>query len=212
MQNNAVQDPNNKIYPFVRGLLGVFNKFFYRARYHNPERLQNLQGPCILMGNHQTWADPVLLAVPASHLQMRILGKEELTSNFIMKWLAPRMHMISVKRGESDMAAMRSCSRALKENHVLLIFPEGTRHQPSLMHEVETGAAVLALRAKAPMIPVYIHGKPSFFGKVDVYVGAPMENEDLYAEGPNMQTAEKLADRIRQTYFAMRDEALKEGK
>ena len=62
------------------------------------------------------------------------------------------------------------------------------------------------------MIPVYIHGKPSLFKRVDVYVGAPMDNADLYAEGPNMETAGKLADRIRDTYFAMRDEAQKEGK
>ena len=212
MQNNAVQDPNNRIYPFVRGFFGILTKFLFRARYHNIEQLKTIEGPCILMGNHQSWADPVLLAVPAKHQQYRILGKKELTNNFIMKRLAPKMHMIAVGRGESDMAAMRSCMRALKENHVLLIFPEGTRHQPSLMHEVETGAAVLALRAKVPMIPVYIHGKPGAFKRVDVYVGTPMENDDLYAEGPNMETAGKLAARIRETYFAMRDDILKEGK
>ncbi|MBE5777628.1 MAG: 1-acyl-sn-glycerol-3-phosphate acyltransferase [Clostridiales bacterium] len=212
MQNNIPQDPNNWVYSFVRGAFAVMTKLVYRARYHNVERLKTIQGPCILMGNHQTWADPVLLAVPARHQQYRIMGKKELTNNFIMKKLAPKMHMISVGRGESDMAAMRSCMRALKDERVLLIFPEGTRHQPSLMHEVETGAAVLALRAKVPMIPVYIHGKPSLFKRVDVYVGAPMDNADLYAEGPNMETAGKLADRIRNTYFAMRDEAQKEGK
>ena len=62
------------------------------------------------------------------------------------------------------------------------------------------------------MIPVYIHGKPGAFKRVDVYVGRPMENDDLYAEGPNMETAGKLAARIRETYFAMRDDILKEGK
>ena len=131
MQNNIPQDPNNRVYSFVRGAFAVMTKLVYRARYHNVERLKTIQGPCILMGNHQTWADPVLLAVPASHQQYRIMGKKELTNNFIMKKLAPKMHMISVGRGESDMAAMRSCMRALRDERVLLIFPEGTRHQPA---------------------------------------------------------------------------------
>lgn len=199
----------SRLYAFARGLLSVIVHLFCPVRYHHKERLLNIEGPCILMGNHQSWLDPVLLAVPCRKKQLRILGKKELAKGKIMQYLTSRLHMISVNRHESDMAAMRACSKVLKEGHVLMIFPEGTRHQPSLMHEVETGAAVLALRAKVPMIPCYFHGKPCLFRKTDIYVGTPMENEDLYQEGANMQTADKLCARIRDTYFAMRDEAAK---
>ena len=212
MQNNnqlSTQDPDNKLYSFVRGTFGVITRLFYRFRVHNRERLESLNGPCILLCNHQVWVYPALMAVPMKHLQLRFLAKKELLKSKIMQFAAPKMHMICVGRGETDLAAMRACSKTLKEGNVLLIFPEGTRHQPSLMHEVETGAAVLALRAKVPMIPVYVHGKPGAFKRVDVYVGTPMENDDLYAEGTNMETAGKLAARIQQTYFAMRDEAEK---
>ncbi|MBR6524368.1 MAG: 1-acyl-sn-glycerol-3-phosphate acyltransferase [Clostridia bacterium] len=212
MQNHNQQDQDNKLYSFVRGAFAVLTRFIYRFRVHNKERLENLTGPCILLCNHQVWADPALIAVPAKHLQLRFLSKKELLKSKIMQFAAPKMHMISVGRGETDLAAMRACSKTLKDGNVLLIFPEGTRHQPSLMHEVETGAAVLALRAKVPMIPVYIHGKPGTFNRVEVYVGTPMENDDLYAEGTNMETAAKLAARIQKTYFAMRDAAEKAEK
>ena len=198
-------------YAFVRALFSVIVHLLCRVRYYNKERLENIEGPCILMGNHQSWIDPVLLAVPCKKKQLRILGKQEIAKSRIMKFLTRHLHMIAVNRHESDMAAMRACGKALKEGHVLMIFPEGTRHQPSLMHEVETGAAVLALRAKVPMIPCYFHGKPGLFRSTKVYVGAPMENDDLYQEGANMETADKLCSRIRETYFAMRDEAEKRG-
>ena len=208
-EKTVITDPNNKFYPVVLGAFRAMTKLIYRVRFHNAGALESLEGPCILLGNHQCWVDPVYVALITRHMQLRFLGKKELAPNKFMKKLTELLHMTTVGRGESDLAAMRSCMRILKDGHALVIFPEGTRHQPSLMHHVETGAAVLALRAKVPMIPVYIHGKPSPFRRVDVYVGAPMDNADLYAEGPNMETAGKLASRIRDTYFAMRDEAAK---
>ena len=202
---------NTVLYSIARFISAVVVRLLCRVRYHNKEALQTIEVPCILMGNHQSWLDPMIMAAPCKNKQFRLLGKQELAKGKFMKYLTEHLHMIAVNRHESDMAAMRACSKVLKEGHVLLIFPEGTRHQPSLMHEVETGAAVLALRAKVPMIPCYMHGKPGLFRNVDVYVGAPMDNADLYQEGANMETANKLCGRIRDTYFALRDEAEKRG-
>ena len=77
------------------------------------------------------------------------------------------------------------------------------------MSEVETGAAVLALRAKVPIVPVYIQSKPRLFRVNHVYIGKPMALDDLYALGFNTDAVEALCGRIRDTFLQMRSDSQK---
>ena len=113
--------------------------------------------------------------------------------------------MIPVTRGATDMGAMRACMQVLKNGQVLGIFPEGTRHQPELMQTVESGTAMIALRTGVPIIPVYISGRIRPFHKVRLRVGEPMQIDDIKAQGLSNDTIQQLCERIRQTFYALRD-------
>ena len=73
--------------------------------------------------------------------------------------LLNRAHCIFVDRHATDMNAMRNCMKAIKMKKILLIFPEGTRHHEGQMEQIETGTALIAMRTKAPIIPIYIDRK-----------------------------------------------------
>lgn len=191
------------VYTLARGVAAVLFSVFFPIKYHQPEIFCGLKGPYMVMANHQSWIDPVILAVPCKDYEIRFVGKKELTNNKLMAWLVKSLHMITVDRHNTDMQAMRLCTKVLREGKVLGIFPEGTRHLPDLMSEVETGTAVLALRSKVPLIPVYVHGKLRLFRRTHVYIGAPMETADLYEQGMDSQTVNSLCQRIRDTFHEM---------
>lgn len=192
------------VYTIARGLAWVLFHTVFPVRYHHTEKM-NLRAPYIMIANHKSGLDPIVLAVPCKDYEIRFVGKKELTKNKLLAWLVGQLHMITVDRHNSDLAAMRLCIKALREKQVLGIFPEGTRHLPDLMSEVETGTSVLALRANVPLLPVYIAGKLRAFRCTHVYVGDLMDISDLSAQGCDSQTAEKLTERIRNTFLSMRD-------
>ena len=181
---------------------GIFNTFL-PVTYHNPTGMDR-EGPYMLLANHQSWMDPVIIAVGCRAHEIRFVGKKEITKNKALAWLVKQLHMITVDRHNTDMQAMRLCNQVLKDGKVLGIFPEGTRHLPDLMSEVETGAAVLAMRAKVPVLPVYITGKLRLFRRIHVYVGQPMDYQDLLEEGMNTDTLQKFCNRVRETFHGMR--------
>ena len=201
------------LYTVARGLAAVMFGLLFPLRYHHTERY-GLDAPYIAMSNHQTWMDPLILAKPCKRYEIRFVGKKELVKNKFVKKVLDGLHMIVVDRHNTDLAAMRQCSRALKEGYVLGIFPEGTRHLPDLMSEVETGTAVLALRANVPLLPVFIDGKPRLFRLRHVYIGEPIDISDLRAQGFDAQVVAQVTARIRDTFLRMREEAHKkpEGK
>ena len=195
------------VYSLARMVAFIGNHTIFPVRYHGRENFE-LKAPYIAMSNHNSAVDPLILAYPCKKYEVRFVGKKELVK---VKWIGnllnKGLHMITVDRHNSDMAAMRLCMKTLREGYVLGIFPEGTRHHEDLMSEVETGAAVLALRAKAPILPVYIQSKPKLFRVNHVYIGKPMDISDLAAQGFNTDVVEALCGRIRDTFLQMREEA-----
>ena len=216
MSDNLPQSPQKNlpakvehtpVYTLCRGIFGLLFHTLCPVRYYGLENINDAQAPYILISNHRAFVDPFALAVPTKRYEIRFIGKRELTKNKLLEWAVRHLHMIPVSRHATDMAAMRACMQVLKEGNVLGIFPEGTRHLPELMQTVESGAALIALRADVPLIPAYIDGRIRPFHKTRVYFGAPMQIDDLKAQGTNSDTVKQLCERIRQTFYAMRDAA-----
>lgn len=203
MESNNVKK-RNKAYAFVQGLAWFLSHTVMPVTFHNKEQL-NMDAPYILIANHQSMLDPLYISYACKKHEIRWLGKKEIGKMPVISWFAKKMDMIHVDRHNTDMAAMRACIGAVKNGQVLGIFPEGTRHQPDLMHEVESGTAFIALRAGVPLLPVYTTRRISFFRRAHTYVGQPMDISDLKAQGMNTETVETLSKRIQETFWAMRD-------
>ena len=197
------------IYTLARIVACIGSHTIFPVRYHGKENY-DLKAPYITMSNHNSALDPLILAYPCKKYEVRFVGKKELAKvKWVSNLLNKGLHMITVDRHNSDLAAMRLCVKTLRDGYVLGIFPEGTRHHEDLMSEVETGAAVLALRAKVPILPVYIQSKPKLFRINHVYIGKPMDISDLAAQGFNTDVVETLCTRIRDTFHQMRRDAEK---
>lgn len=210
MQNNtsetAPKRERTAIYTLARIIFGFLFHTIFPLRFHNAQIVEEMQPPYIIMANHRSFADPMALAIKVKRYEIRFIGKRELAHGRLKSWLFSGLHMILCPGHATDMAAMRQCMQTLKEGHILGIFPEGTRHQPEMMQEVESGTAIIALRARVPLLPVYIDGKIRPFHITHIYYGKPMELDDLYAQGVNNDTAHQLCQRIHDVFYAMRDE------
>ena len=154
------------LYEITRGLAHVLFHTVMPVRFHNKERLQQ-DPPFVLIANHRHALDPIAMAMGIPKKQIVFLGKKELAGSKLARNVLTRLHCILVGRHSTDMEAMRSCMKAVKMNKILLIFPEGTRHHEGQMEQIESGTALIAMRSKAPVIPIYFDRKLAFFHVVD---------------------------------------------
>lgn len=131
-------------------------------------------GRLIVAGNHVGNMDPFVITVAAKR-RLRFLAKKELYGNPIMKWYMLKVGNIPVDRqSKSDIASIRACIKALEEEEGLGIFPQGTRGGS----EVMGGVALIALKGKAPIMPVYVEKK----GKWIVRFGELIEPQGTVPE------------------------------
>ena len=199
---NKPQRKKSRMYAFLRGLGSAAFKTILPVKYHGAE-LVNGEEPFIVIGNHQCWIDPVVMAVAVKQRQISLLAKAELGAGGKLTKILQSMHVVLVNRHSTDMEAMRACMKVVREGHILGIFPEGTRHHKGVMEELESGVAMIALRAGVPLIPMLIPQKMKFFRRNDCYIGQPIETADLREQGINKETCAELLKRITATYAEM---------
>ena len=106
-------------------VLGIVARLLFKLEIVGAENVP-ARGPFIAMMNHIYFVDPVLVGVVAPRLII-IMSKIE---NYNILLLRPFLHLYGcfpVRRGELDMAAIRTSLHVLEEGHGLLMAPEGTR-------------------------------------------------------------------------------------
>jgi 1-acyl-sn-glycerol-3-phosphate acyltransferase len=114
-------------------------------------------GGALLISNHQSYLDPVLLGLNLPR-PLSYLAKSELFRNRFLSWLITSLRAFPVRQGKSDKAAIEETIRRLRDGHMLNIFPEGTRTEDGEIAPIQRGAALVVRRANVPIVPAVIHG------------------------------------------------------
>lgn len=158
----------------------VLSASVYDLRVHGRQHVP-ASGPVILAINHRNILDgPVVYG--ACPRPARFLVKAEMFKGPLGSALR-QFGQIPIRRGTPDRAALLTCLNWLRRGEVLGVFPEGTRGVGDFGN-TRDGLTWLALRARAPVVPVACFGivesmrgrkVPRLRSKVDVVFGAPFE-------------------------------------
>ena len=130
----------------------AFSKWKVEGREAVPPK-----GPLIVISNHLSNADPPLLAAAIGR-QLHFVGKRSLFSNPVSAYFLRSVGVHPAARDGADIEALRWNLDLLKNDGVMALFPEGTRGRGLGMIRGHPGAAYIAARSQAPILPVAITG------------------------------------------------------
>lgn len=181
------------LYKVFRAGFRVIFKTVFRWEIHG---LANIpaEGPTILCSNHISNWDPPLIGSPLDR-PVHYMAKEELFKVPVVGWLIRQFGAFPVKRGGVSKESIRLSIGLLRSGKVMGVFPEGTRKNAG--GEGKKGAAMLALRSGAAVIPVAIVGDYKPFRKIRVFYGSPVDLSEF--EGGGAETLEAATDKIMTT-------------
>jgi 1-acyl-sn-glycerol-3-phosphate acyltransferase len=164
----AGRDARDRIDRFHRMRLyhGIYHatRWFVRAAFLPLLRLdvrgtENIPrtGPLIVACNHLHNFDPAVVGsvIPRNLFYM---AKKELFVVPVLGHIVRLYGGFEVDRGSADRAALRYAVHVVEDGEALFMFPEGTRSLTGRIEKVLPGAAFVALRTGAPILPVAVTG------------------------------------------------------
>lgn len=147
-------------------VIGFVARLLWGARIASGDEHIPRSGPFILVANHSSNVDPLILGWAIGYRTRRLIhfmAKAEMLRWPVIGWLATQSGVFFVRRGEGDRAAQRFSLEALAAGRPIGVHPEGTRSRDGRLKAGRSGAAFLAMRSGAPLLPVGISGTHRIF-------------------------------------------------
>lgn len=201
------------LYGLARAIVVGVCRVLWRPRVLHKERLPP-SGAYVLAPSHRSNLDTPFLAC-LTRRRIRFMGKAELWKHGWSARLLSALGGFPVDRGVPDRAALHSALAALEGGEPLVVFPEGTRRRGRVIEDLHDGAAYLAARTGAPIVPVAIGGSEEILAKgrkvpklrrVALVVGVPLEPP--HRDGPVRRgDVAALTERLRAALQELFDEA-----
>ena len=152
------------------------------------------KGKVIFVCNHRSNFDAVLLALSTFRNQ-KYLAKKELFKNKFVGGFLKALGSIPIDRNGTDIKAVKLCLTALKKGKILTIFPEGTRNKTEqVLGEVKSGACLMAIKSKTPIVPVWISKKPKLFCINTLTFGKAFTLDEFYNQKLDKETLEQAGN------------------
>jgi 1-acyl-sn-glycerol-3-phosphate acyltransferase len=180
--------------PYTLRLFGIHlgNLFFTRVMWRT-QVIGTLDVPehqgAVIVCNHQSGIDPLLIQLCGYRVVHWLVAREYFYM-FGISFLFRELKSIPVNRGGIDTAATKMAIRYAQEGGLVGLFPEGrVNTTDALLLPGRSGAALIALRARVPVVPCYVQGAPydgtalgSFFMRANarVKIGKPIDLSPYY--------------------------------
>lgn len=184
--------------------MGVLYRLQLEGREHIPPR-----GPLIVVANHQSYLDPILLGMLAWTRTFRAMAKSSLFRFGPFGRLISLFGALPVDQHKGDLATIRVAIDEVNAGHAVIIYPEGGRTRDGRVRPFQRGFQVILKRTRAPVLPVTIEGAydvwpagrplPRLSGRIIVRAHPVIPHEAFVGAG-----AERNIEALRRTIEARR--------
>jgi 1-acyl-sn-glycerol-3-phosphate acyltransferase len=204
MSYNFRQVEMDRVYGICHYMIRVIFDIAFRGEVVGLENLPK-NGAFMVASNHASHLDPPIVG---SHLprQVCFFARKTLWKKGFASWWLDAVGTIPVDRdGGSDVTAIKRVLQALKNDKVIILFPEGTRSPDGQLQTPKPGVGLLACRTRVPVVPARVFRSYEAFGRggklrlgtpVTVIYGKPMAPTEYDDPADGKERYQRASERI----------------
>ena len=195
------------MYKFLRAIILPFIKIFFPFKILNGKNAKK-EGPIVIIANHLSNADSFMVGACFREKIYFLCKKQWFEKKFFAKVLG-KLGAIPIDRENVDLNAFKQSLKVLKSGEKLAVFPEGTRNKTDVeLLPVKAGAALIAVKSKVNILPVYIAKKSKMFKRNEIYVGKEVSLEGYFSKKIGKSEEDELCELTKNAILSAKKEYL----
>ena len=182
------------LYNISTKIINVLFRMFFKVNITGIENIPR-DSRLIVCSNHMGVLDPVLIGSMIPR-KVHYMAKKELFKNKIFGFLISKLGAFPVDRDTSGLSAIKTAIKLLKQDKVFAIFPEGTRSKGENDNNAKPGLAMIAIKAKSPIIPIHIDTQYEIFNSIKITIGSAIVFGEYFDKRISTKEYEELSNRV----------------
>lgn len=146
---------HNRFFVFFKWLVAPF---FRRKFAYTYTDIPRVDGPCIVLANHNTDYDPILISLASHKLMYFVTSEHVMRAGLASKALAYMFAPISRIKGSVASSTVMQILRRLRDGHTVCMFAEGNRSFDGMTGHILPATAKLVKSSKATLITYHFTG------------------------------------------------------
>ncbi|HPF53528.1 MAG TPA: lysophospholipid acyltransferase family protein [Clostridia bacterium] len=194
------------LYIFAKVFLKWIMALVLRPFVLHRENLRS-KGKVIFVCNHVAMPDPIAIALVSNRV-IHFMAKAELFESRVSRLFYDSLLVFPVSPASADLKSIKKAINLLNKGKAFGMFPEGhrsaTQFDMDIMHR---GAAYIATRADAPIIPIYLDPHSWDKGhRIRMAVGEAIVPSKVREQVTSMKYVNAVTDRIADAFNSLREE------
>ena len=196
----------NFCYDFVYATGAIPALIWLRPKIHYPDGRPNKKGAVLVLANHRTLIDPILVQTAFPFRRMNSIATKDLFSSPAKEKFFTLMNCIKIDKDNFSTSSFHEIVERLGENKLVVIFPEGEVHVGS-GHEIlafKPGVVLMAHRSGAPVIPLYVAEKRKWYHRQHMVMGQAVDIREMLGRIPTVDAIASASNTLREKEMELR--------
>lgn len=187
-------------YDFVKVTAAIPGLLWFRPKriYVNENAKKKIKGGALLISNHSSNIDPIILMFGIYYRRHHFIATKELFDTAFKRFLFEGFHCIEIDRENFGMSIFRNIIDLLKADKLVSMFPEGHVTKNEEVQKFKSGVVLMSVSAKKPIVPVYVKVRKSFWHRQYIVVGEPINPSEALQGMPSLSEMDKVAELLRE--------------
>ena len=183
---------------FVRVTGAIPTLLWYRPKiiYENKTAKKKIKGGALVISNHNCFFDPVYVMLALWYRRHHFIINKEFYETKA-KWFLNHVLCIPIDTKNIGFQTMKVINDHLTSGDLVSMFPEGHINDGSgEMRQFKSGMVLMSMRAKVPIVPIYVCEHKPRSSRLRVVIGEPIDINQMYAGRPSMAEIEEITNRL----------------
>ena len=187
-------------YDFVKITAAIPGLLWFRPKriYASEAAKQRIRGGALLIANHSSNIDPIILMFGIYYRRHHFIATKELFDTRFKRFWFENFHCIEIDRENFGMGSFRSIIDMLKADKLISMFPEGHVTNNEEVQKFKSGMVLMAVSSGKPIVPVYIKVRKRFWQRQYVIIGEPINPTAMLQKMSTLSDMDRVAELLRE--------------
>ena len=194
------------VYDFAKITAGIPLLFWFRPkiRYTDKKKTTGIRVGMLVVSNHISLWDPVILQLGIWRRRVHLTAMEELFEKKPLGSLLKAFRVIPINRDNFNFGSFREITETLDRGKAVGIFPEGAVNtDTSTVAGYKSGMILMAHKSRVPIVPVYLKKRDHWYQRQQIMIGAPVDISGICGKMPTLAQIDEAAEQLREQELAL---------